>query len=782
MAASARSQIPDPDEAGDLVEFIEALCLLRASAGSPSYRVLARRVSALMRPPQQVSPFTVVDVFKTGRRRLDLDLVLAIVRALGVEEADVGRWREACVRAHVNAKRGTAGVLRQLPADLGSFAGRQRVLAELLDACEPSQDAPARTVVISAIEGMAGVGKTRLALRAAHQLVQAGRYGEMQLYADLRGFDPQEPPADPSDVLDAFLRQLGTAPGQIPDSLAERAAMFRDRTAGQAAMILLDNAADAQQVRDLIPASTSCLVLVTSRRSLADLEGASVLTLDVFSPQEALELLCLVIGAERVAAEREAAEQLTAACGQLPLAVSIIAARLRSRPTWSLAEMARQLDGGLDALAFRGRSLAKVFDLSYLGLPTPTRRLFRMLGSHPGDDVTEHSAAAFAGTAVDETRDMLELLLDEHLLEQRVPGRYRMHDLVRAFARGIAEEDPEAQSAAAIRRLATWYIHTVLSAEAPLHTASTGTANHDAVPEPPFPPLRFDAQEDGMAWFDLERANVIAAYFRLAEEDPSDLIAQFAYALGWLLRIRGPFTEWRAILLTAIRSLAPDSDPILAGRIYGNAGVACCHLARFEEAIGYFESALTLRRSAGDAVGAATVLVNLGGAYDELERPERAVECRLEAMSHFTETGNREGVAICLVNLAWSHRGLNRLEEAIGYGQRALAEYRELGNDFGQAEALCGLGVYHLMLDRAQEALPYFREALALRRRTGNRYGQADALSGLGDAYRQLRRPELAEKAWRSAHTIFSDLGHPRVSELASLLKDLDTDESNPAD
>lgn len=772
VPGTAAAQMPDPDQAQDLAEFIEALGLLRAWAGSPSYRTFAKQVGALMRPPQHVSPSTLVDIFKTGRRRLDLDLVLAIVRALGVEEPEVARWRNACVRAHVNAKAvGTGSVLRQLPADLESFAGRDRELAGLLAACTPARAARSTTVVITAIEGMGGVGKTRLALRAAHQLVRSGRFGEMQLYADLRGFDPEHPPTDPTEVLETFLRQLGLAPSQIPDRLEERAAMFRDRMEGKDALVLLDNAADADQVRGLIPASPCCLVLVTSRRSLADLEGASVHTLDVFSTQEALELFSLVVGAERVEAERADAVRLAEACGHLPLAVSIVAARLRARPAWSLAEMAERLDGGLSELAFRGRALAPVFDLSYQSLDAPARHVFRMLGSYPGDDFTEHAAAALAGVTVAQARGILELLLDEHMLEQRAPGRYHLHDLVRAFARELGGEDPRTSAAEAIRRLATWCVHTSLNAQQLMHSTATGVPSHHGLPESPVPALHLATQEEGMAWFDLEHANLSAVYFRLAETGPSDLVAYFAYAVGWFLRTRGPFTEWREILLVAIAALEPDTDPTLAGRVYGNAGVACCHLGRFEEAIGYFRAALVLRRSAGDEAGVATVLVNLGGAYDELERAQEAVDCRLEALGHFTATGNREGVAVCLVNLAWSHRVMNQPATAVDYGNQALAAYRELGNDFGQAEALSGLGVFHLLLDRPEEAVPLFREALELRRRTGNRFGEADALNGLGDSYRQLDQPLLAQQAWRRAHEIYAEMHHPRAAEIAELLR-----------
>ncbi|MFD0637321.1 NB-ARC domain-containing protein [Catenulispora yoronensis] len=263
------SEAPDPSRVTDLAELIALLGELRTWAGSPSYRLLAKQVGRLMRPAQDVSVSTVVDVFKTSRRRLNADLLVAVVRALELDEEDVERWREAYLRTQ-RATRADAptGVLRQLPADLATFTGREYELAALLASVD-AVPSSSQTVIVSAIEGMAGVGKTQLAVHAAHELMRSGRYCDVQLYVNLRGFDPEREPAEPAEVLGTFLRQLAVPAREIPDSREERSAMFRDRLHGRQTLVLLDNAANEEQVRDLIPADRGSLVLITSRRRLA---------------------------------------------------------------------------------------------------------------------------------------------------------------------------------------------------------------------------------------------------------------------------------------------------------------------------------------------------------------------------------------------------------------------------------------------------------------------------------------------------------------------------------
>ncbi|MBS2553151.1 hypothetical protein KGQ19_40490, partial [Catenulispora sp. NL8] len=474
-----------PDPAGavdlsnvvDLADFIERLRTLRAYAGSPSFRVLAKRVGPLLKQPQDVTHSTISDVFDPTRRRLNQELVVAIVLALGVPEAQVPQWRSACLAAHAAKRRapGPTGVFRQLPAELATFTGRREELAALIALVEVSGAAETpgsrnsdsqsaavpHTVVVSAIEGMAGVGKTQLAIRAAHELVRAGRFADVQLYVNLRGFDTEAAPADPADVLDSFLRQLEVPARRIPAGLAERAAMFRDRIAGRDALLVLDNAADEAQVAALIPADPRCLVLVTSRRTLAGLDGARLLRLDVFPLRDALELLARVVGQERVAAEPEAAVQVVRLCGLLPLAVSLAAARLRSRPAWSLARLATHLrDSGLDAVRAGSRELRPVFELSYRELPASTARAFRLLSLHPGRGFTAGAVEALTGTSEAAAQDELEALLDENLVEQRTADRYELHDLLHAFALERAEaEESAAERDEALARLLSWYLH-----------------------------------------------------------------------------------------------------------------------------------------------------------------------------------------------------------------------------------------------------------------------------------------------------------------------------------
>jgi hypothetical protein len=307
---------------------------------------VSKRVGPLLRHPRTVPESTVIDAFKPRRRRLDFDLVVAIVRALGLDDAEVARWRAACVRVHAQAAA-HSGVLRYLPADLATFTGREDAVKVLLDSVlTKEQESPGDgTVIVLRIEGMGGIGKSKLAVHVAHQLVRKSHYGA-QLYVDLHGFDPKSAPTDPADVLACFLGALGVPARQIPAGLDDRAAMFRHRIRGRAALLVLDDAVDEDQVRPLIPADSACVVLVTSRRSLAALDGADLYTLDTFSVLESVELLAAIVGRERIAAEPAEAERVAELCGCLPLAVALAAARLRGRSSWSVADLAARLADG----------------------------------------------------------------------------------------------------------------------------------------------------------------------------------------------------------------------------------------------------------------------------------------------------------------------------------------------------------------------------------------------------------------------------------------------------
>ncbi|MEV7123424.1 AfsR/SARP family transcriptional regulator [Kitasatospora griseola] len=358
---------------------------------------------------------------------------------------------------HAAAAGDEVGVLHLLPAELPNFVGREAELDALLggggalrgggalfgggalhgrgtgSGCRPP------SVGITVIEGMAGVGKTSLAVRVAHELVRAGRFADLQLYANLRSFDPHQDRAEPTDVLDGLLRVLGVDASRIPSRMDARAALFRDRLHGREALLLLDDALDEQQIRPLIPSGPGCLVLVTSRRSLAGLDCTTPLRLGTFSAPESLDLLDAVLGAERVGAEPEAAMRVADLCGHLPRALALAAYRLRTRPAWSLADLAGHLEDGGFAAGVGDRSLWAAFRSSYRNLPALPARVFRLLAAGRDRRVTAQWVAALAGLDVHTARAALELLVDEHLLLQNAPGRYRMHDLLYAFACELSE-------------------------------------------------------------------------------------------------------------------------------------------------------------------------------------------------------------------------------------------------------------------------------------------------------------------------------------------------------
>lgn len=793
-----RGGMPDPGGVTDLAEFVGVLGELRAWAGMPSYRLLAKRVGTQLRPAREVSLSTIVDAFKTGRRRLDLDLVVAIVRALGADEPTVDRWRAACIKVHGLAKTGgPAGVFGQLPTDLATFTGRKEELDRLIEAATHQRDAEAaNTVVISAIEGMAGVGKTRLAIHAAHRLVRSGRFTDVQLHANLRAFDTELPPTDPSAVLEAFLRQLGVPVQQIPGTRDERAAMFRDRLRERHALILLDNAADEDQVRDLIPASPTCLVLITSRRSLTALDNASPHQLDVFTESESLDLLTRIAGHERVAAEPEAAARIAEYCGHLPLAVSLAAARLRSRPTWTLHHLADKLrDGRLTALRAGNRALRPVFHLSYQELDEPLRRIFRLLGHHPGPDTTAAQVSALADITTDQAEDALEQLQDEHLLTQPTPGRYELHDLLRLLAVELAAAQPEPDPGAPLARLLGYFEAAARSADQLL--AHQKMPFPDAVPR-----STVDMPDRGAAasWMRLERENMLALASHARDAQPRRCLS-LALAMSSFLQQDGPWL--RAIALQRdVVALAREGGETLSianalwclGRLYYATN-------EYQQAAEHFREAVAAYRQIGERRGEANTLWDLGRAtqftaglrqsatlyeqakplYQELGEHnsesnvlhdlsrvrylsgdrQSALDLQKQALEGYRQAANPLGEANALVGLARIHQGDNQLHIAAELFERAFNIYREVGNHLGQANAMAGVARVRHRLGQLDSATKLYETALAQYRDIGARQGEANTLYDLGRARQDLSDPDAAADLYRQAKDLFVQLGDP---------------------
>ncbi|MEZ0115243.1 DNA-binding SARP family transcriptional activator/Tfp pilus assembly protein PilF [Catenulispora sp. EB89] len=648
------------------------------------------------------------------------------------------------------------GVFRQLPADLSTFTGRDKEVERLIDAATGAHEAATNgplspTVIVSAIGGMAGVGKTRLAVHTAHRLVRTGRFDEIQLYANLHGFHPDRPPADPSAVLDSFLRQLEVPAQQIPLSLEERAAMFRDRLHGRRSLILLDNAVDEEQVRSLIPAESQCLVLLTSRRTLAGLDGAELHLLDVFDPAEAVELLARIAGRDRVAAEPDVAADIVQACGYLPLAVSLAASRLRARPAWTLVDLAARLEDTLTATGVGGRSLSGVFELSYRGLTESAARAFRLLGVQPGLDFTAPALAALMDVAEAEAASILESLLDENLLQQRTAGRYEFHDLIRAFARqrGLRDE-PAAERDAAFGRLMLWFAH---SANNSLAAISPSAAR------PPLDPTShsrtFRSRDEAMQWCRQELANMLACVTVAGQSGWPKLAWQTVTGFWAYFRVA---TDWDAWLDAYTAGLAAaEASHDLAGQstMYEGLGTRCMQLGDFEQALRHFQMEYGVNIERGNPRSLAVALNNIGSLYFHLEQYETALD-------HFTRAramkADDDMDSLLAMNIGETLGLLGRTEEAVRSLHEAEEWFLAKDDQYLAASTYAALGPIHLRAGEPAEAEAALRRAIEIRTTIGYRRGVASALLDLGETYLQTDRRALARESWQRALAVFTEL------------------------
>jgi tetratricopeptide (TPR) repeat protein len=627
--------------------------------------------------------------------------------------------------------------------------------------------------VVSAIEGMAGVGKTQLAIRAAHELVRAGRFADVQLYVNLRGFDADAAPADPADVLDSFLRQLEVPARRIPTGRAERAAMFRDRIAGRDALVVLDNAADEAQVADLIPADPRCLVLVTSRRNLAGLDGAQLFRLDVFPLVDALELLTRVVGDERVAAEPEAAVEVAELCGLLPLAVSLAAARLRSRPAWSLERLAAHLrDSGLDAVRAGSRELRPVFDLSYRDLPAATARAFRLVSLHPGRGFTTCAVAALTGTSVGTARGALEVLVDENLVEQRTADRYELHDLLHAYAVERAETDESAaERDEAVARLLSWYQHT---AENVSRAVESRRLLEPLPPRPDEPePPRFDSALEAMAWYDAERENLSAVLMCAADTGWHELALRLPVTLLGCYQMRKDWARWRSAYETGLAAARGIGDRIAQNRLLNGLGLALYDVQEYSEAIEVYGEGLAVAEELGDRPQVASILGNIAGCHSRLGDYETSERMHRRGLDLFRELGNPQNLASSLTNLGNMLHEAKRLEESHEAQTGALAAAREAGNRRYEAIIAFNRAEVCMDLDRPAEAEEDYRLALTAAQEAGDRPVEAEALRSLARPLRALSRPEEARAALRAAVAVFEALGSPEVAVTRERLAEL---------
>ena len=664
----------------------------------------------------------------------------------------------------VRAGRSAAPSPAQLPADIADFTGRDEQvirLSGLLSGPGPSGDPGA--VRIAVVAGAGGLGKTSLAVHAAHRVRR--RFPDGQLYVDLLGATPA--PLPPGDVLARFLRDLGVDGRDIPVDEDERAARYRTTLARRRMLIVLDNARDAAQVRPLLPGSASSAVLVTTRSRMPDLASTKLVDLNVLDDDEALQLFVKVVGEQRPAAEPEATADLLVACAGLPLAIRICAARLVARSGWTIRAMASRLRDEhrrLDEMRAGDLAVRASFEVSFTSLlaSTDTRgidpaRAFCLLGLWQGPSISSAAAAALFGVPEHGAQDALEVLVDTHLLESVAPDRYRFHDLLRVYAAGRAAADlPAAERDAAVVRLLTWYMRTAdaaASAVAP-HRYNMPLDVTDADALPP----GFTGPEDALSWYDGERANIVAATRQASAAGRHEIAWRLPAPLYLIFNSRGNWADCIATHRIALENARHAGNRQGEAWVLNSLGVAL-GVTGESESIGCLEQALDIRREIGDRIGEAQAANNLADAYEALGRGEEAIGLLRRALDLNREVGNSYGEAVALGNLGAALLHLDRPEEAIGLLRQSRSAFGDIGYPDGAGYALHNIGRCFLSLGRGADAVDSLQQALASHQAAGNRNRQAVTLRSLAQAQARGDRPAQACEAWARAAAIFDELG-----------------------
>ena len=667
--------------------------------------------------------------------------------------------------------------LAQLPALAAGFTGREQELTQITALLDPAGDAGA--VVVSAVAGLAGVGKTELAKQAGHFAREAGWFPGGVLFIDLHGYD--NAPVLPDQALDALLRALGMAAERIPPTAEQRAALYRSALAqiSDPVLIIADNAFSEAQVRPLLPGPGPHRVMVTSRHTLAGL-AARLLDVAVLDDEAAVTLLDTALrdarpGDDRIRADRPGAVRLAGICGGLPLALQITAALLKADQFRTVSDLADEFSDEirrLDALRYddgggtSAPSVAAAFELSYQRLGEAAAQVFRLLPVNPGPDVSSAAAAALADVPVSEVRQVLGRLARAHLVEAAAgaAGRWRMHDLLRLYATQLSDAHAEADRREQARdRLLGYYVNTAGAADIHLR----------ALPGMPVP-TDFTDRDSALAWLDAEQPSLIAAVTMAAGTGRDQIAMLLPLNLRDYLGRRRRFDD-----LLATTAVSRDTAHRLGDRGYEaaaltNLGGVLREVRRFGEAITACQDAAAIYQETGDRHGEGSALWNLGNALREVRRFEEAIAAHQDATAIFRETGDRRGEGMAVDKIGTSLRGVRRFEEAIAAHKDAAAIYRETGERHGEGSALDHLGLALREAGRVKEAIAAHQDAAAIFQETGDRHREGSALDHLGLALREAGRVKEAIAAHKDAAAIFRETGdrHRETSALDHLKVD----------
>jgi tetratricopeptide (TPR) repeat protein/transcriptional regulator with XRE-family HTH domain len=748
-----------------------------AEQSEPSFAGLLRQLRAEARLTQEelaeaagLSPRSVSDLERGINRTAHKDTALLLAGALNltapVREVFVAAARGRAPAADVLAAREgvvpgafAAAATRALPRDTAAFTGRHAELVQLVDAMD-GLAANGGLVGIHAIDGMAGIGKTTFAVHAAHRLAAA--FPDGQFFLPLHAHTAGQRPVDPADALASLLLTAGMPAAQIPPGLEARAGRWRDQVAGRKVLLLLDDAAGHEQVRPLLPGTAGSLVLVTSRRRLAALQDAAVISLDILPPGEAAALLARLAARPGVGATDPAVGEITRLCGYLPLAIGMLASQLRHHPAWSAAELAAELATARDRLALMHAedvSAAAAFDLSYADLTEGLQRLFRRLGLIPGPGFDAYAAAALDDASLGAARRCLDELYDQHLLAEPAPGRYQLHDLLREHARALAAGDDPTESDAAVRRLLDYYLHTALVAG--WHFAPQATVYHRPLPgHPPAQAPDLSTLAQAAAWLEAERANLHAAANYAATNGRSRYAIVIPAAISGFLAARGHWDQSAALHQTALAAARQAGDRLGEADTLAELGVLQRLTGDHRAAAATLAGAVALFHDLGDLPGQAYALNHLGFLRILTGDYPAATASHQQALALFGDLGDQYGQA-------WNLNGLGLLQQLTGdhaaaaaSHQQALGLYRDLGDLPGQAYALNSLGVVQQETGDYPAATASQQQALALFGDLGDRLGQAYALNDLGLVQQQTGDYPAAAASHQQALALFTDLGN----------------------
>lgn len=646
---------------------------------------------------------------------------------------------------------------------------------------EPDRRVGASPVAgLSAVAGAPGVGKTALALHWAHRVRDRFRDGD--LYVDLQGYGPGAP-ITAAQALERFLRALGTSPDSIPDDLEDRAALFRSTLDEKHVLLVIDNASDSMQVRHLIPASAHCFTIVTSRSALPGLvtrEGAARMTLDVLSPAESVDLLAEFITPEAMTSAPAAAFRLAEFCGYLPLTLRIVGERASSRPRTSLEELLAELVAEkhrLDALASAEDELSDtraVFSWSYRALDAELRRAFRLISLHHGPDISIDAAAALIGADVATARRWLRSLTGVHLVQEPFNDRFRVHDLLQAYAGERASiEDSQHDRVQAIRRVLLWYL---LIADQGRQAILPHSA---AVPLPPSPGIElrisFDSGATAISWFEKERTNILSALHQATEFGQFDLAWKLAAIGSGFFELRSYWGDWETTMKTGLRAARALGDPL--GEAVSLLLLADAHwqVGRLAEAAASYQQAARIAYdiSAGWIEGFATR--GLGLLLQESGQPDGAREMFSKALRIFERDGHQRGAGMSLLSLG-KCAAANDLVQAVRFHTRALTIFQDIGDRWTIAWGKLALGRTLRQDRRPLEAVTHLHQAAEVFADFADHRCAADALVELGDAWHDSARPAEADRCWARAADILQSLDDPRHRDIRQRLSRSDTE------